>query len=677
VIGNLTKKDPESPYEDNVQQWMTQLDRGIRKRGEQEKRWGANEDFEDMKQWRDDNDNLVMGNGNQPTVNKLGSYNRTYRSAVSYKSPGAKVRPKSASAWEMIKLPVIGEDGKPKIDPETGQVHVIEMTRAKARETLINDIISKKPFGWRDTITRVVKSGCLGYGVAMVGYSPTFETPLEKDTDDEVPVLEDGTIDYEAVFIMDPLTGLPMEDDNDKPIKKNRMPVWEEWFIDWVHYRHMIIDPDGGNDFMKHRWVCMEQVRTLEEVKADPLFKNTKDLQGTGSSLDDEEDSPRYSSRISEDLSSMEGELELVRLFHIYDFVKDRRIVLADGHPEALLDEMMPLGITHSPFAFFRPNERIGRREEFYPRPINTDLVPLVAENNDARKMLATARRRGLRKILVEKGMLDPTAMEKLTNDEDLEIVVMDKISQFGLDKTLHMVPVPPIGGDLYNNLNIISADFDEIGGMGSASRGKSTGDTATETNKLSQYEGTRYDFDREQLKDTLVTLLSKLDDSLDANMTVARAINVSGTAGQLHQVLLDRDMIACDVEIDIDLQEMTPTDDAVMGPRMIQFAQVIGQNQWMAVDESVVRPMAERAGIKDENFIKGLVKTAQDAQQKAEAMEQMQMQMAMAQAQMQAQAKGPGKDGKVPEGGVPENSAQEAMQTGAGQQIPRMQGGN
>ena len=148
MIGNLTKKDPESPYTDDVQEWLAQLDRGIRKRREQEKRWAANEDFADMKQWRDANDQLVLGNGTEPTINKIGSYNKTYRAAVAYKNPTARITPKSASGWESIKLPVIDPNGKPMIDEETGQVHVVEMTRAKARETLINDIISKPHFGW-------------------------------------------------------------------------------------------------------------------------------------------------------------------------------------------------------------------------------------------------------------------------------------------------------------------------------------------------------------------------------------------------------------------------------------------------------------------------------------------------------------------------------------------------
>ena len=55
----------------------------------------------------------------------------------------------------------------------------------------------------------------------------------------------------------------------------------------------------------------------------------------------------------------------------------------------------------------------------------------------------------------------------------------------------------------------------------------------------------------------------------------------------------------------------------------------------------------------------------------------QMQMQAQMQQAQISAAAKGQGKDGKVPEGSPPENAGQEAMQSGAGSQVPRMQGGS
>ncbi|MCJ7823504.1 MAG: hypothetical protein MUP44_01245, partial [Anaerolineales bacterium] len=193
MIGKYTSSLSDQKSDDLVRDWFTQLDRGLDARKEQEKRWEVNEAFEDMRQWDDGMGGLEAGQHDRPTINKIGSYNRNYRSSVAYRNPGVKYIPKNAAAWETIKLPVMGSDGVPKQDPQTGEVEVIEMTRAKARETLVNDIIKQPNFGQRDMISRVVKSGCLAYGSAMVGYTPTFETPLDKDTDDEMPVLEDGS----------------------------------------------------------------------------------------------------------------------------------------------------------------------------------------------------------------------------------------------------------------------------------------------------------------------------------------------------------------------------------------------------------------------------------------------------------------------------------------------------
>jgi hypothetical protein len=54
----------------------------------------------------------------------------------------------------------------------------------------MDDYLSKplRSVDLRDTISRVVKSGCIGYGAAKVGYRPMFSTPLEKDTDNEIPI---------------------------------------------------------------------------------------------------------------------------------------------------------------------------------------------------------------------------------------------------------------------------------------------------------------------------------------------------------------------------------------------------------------------------------------------------------------------------------------------------------
>ena len=652
---NLTIR-PTSDADDDVRAWQYKINRGIKYRDEAADRWSVNEAFDDMKQWSDDGETFRSGQYDEPTINKISSFIKTYRAAVCYKNPKAKMTPKTAAAWEPIQVPVMGPDGQPLAN-EQGQIKVRTFPRYQMRERLLNEIASSPMMNLADTITRVVKSGCLAYGAIMVGYAPTFGTSPEKDTDtDEIPISPEGVMDL-SEFQTNPVSGMPILDHNDKPIKRKTIPVWEEWFIDWVHYRKVVIDPDGGNDFMKHRWVAVEETRTLEEVQDDPMFKNTDELESTGTLLSENKD---YHRRIDLDgMASLSdrSDLKTVRLFFIFDLVKDRMIVIADGHGKALYDEPMPLGITHSPLVFFRPNEIIAEEEGFFPRAPVTELVPLVAEKNELRRMALLGAKRGVRKVMVAKGSLEDGEADKFMSDVDMEVVYYKQDIRSSPDKVAGVLSMPPISSDVWNTMRACDADFDEIAGQGAESRGRTTGDTATAVGKRSQYEVARYDFDRQQLARFLREVYKKLDDSIEANMTIPRAIQLVGDDGQAFMGLVDRDMIACDVDIDIDVQEMAPTDSEGEAARMIQFQQVIGQSPWMASDEAVLRTMCERLRIKDENFITGMAKLAQQ-----------QMQMMQQQAMAKAQP-------KVPNAPPPESEAQAISQTAGGTQVPNMQG--
>lgn len=658
-IGDRINQTKTATMDDDIRAWFLRLDRGIERRAVEENRWAVNEAFEDMRQWGDEGDGFRLGNGDEPTINKIASYVRTYRAAICYKNPRAKMWPKSASGWEPVTVPILGSDGRPQINEQTGKAKAKQVLRYQVREKLLNSILESPMFGLRDTISRVVKSGCLGYGVAMTGYYPSFETAPEKDTDNEdIPIGPDGVPDFSA-YQTNPLTGLPvMDEGTDKPIKKNSIPSWEQWFIDWVHYRHVIIDPDGGNDFTKHRWVAVEEIRTLEDIKADKLFKNTEDLEATGGLLEQKSESLRRRVDGNAGIAPLDrDDIKTVRLFRVFDLVKDRMLVLAEDHDKPLYDGVMPLGVTHSPLSFFRPNEVIGDTEEFYPRPLVTELVPLASEKNYLRYLALKAAKKNVRKVITQPGMFTPEEETKFMSDVDMEVVHMEKIGQYGPDKAAHVMTAPPIGQDVWLTLRANDADFDEIAGQGAESRGRTSSDTATAVGKRSQYEVTRYDFDRETLADFLQDCFKKLDDSIQANMTIPRAIELIGDDGQAFMALVDRDMIECDCDVGVDVTEMAPTDGAQEAAQMIQLVQVLGQNRWMATKEAVLRTMCERVGIKDENFITGTMEAANEAIQ-------------MEQAQMMAKAQP-----KVPEAPPPGSEAQAIQQTGAGQQVPNMQG--
>ena len=627
--------------DEGVRWWFVQLDRGIKKRNEENKRWERYENFLSGRHWNSD-----FGKGDQVTINKLRSYVNTHRASVAYKNPRAKYTPRTPAGYEPIEVPELDMNGQPKTDPMTGEVITRSVIPAKARENLINDVISQPLFGLTDFIDRADMSAIIAYGAGYVGYRPEFETAPEQDNEQKIPMNPDGSLDW-SDYQMNPVTGLPMRDDNGRLIRKSQMPVWEEWFIDWVSYKNIVIDPDGQNDFMRHRWVAIEEVRYLDEVKADPLFKNTKELEPTGD-YDDQDTRERFNSWLEGE--DEEDKAKTVRLFHVYDFVKDRYHVLADGYGKYLRDEETPRGITHSPLAFLRYQERPG---EFYPDPKAADLVPINEWYNNMRRLEYVGAKSSLRKPIIDKDSFDTANLKKLSSDVDMEFVFRQKPSAYG-QQSIEVFQPPPVNPSIYGAAQAADADFDEMAGSPEA-RGKATSDTATQSNNLQAGEDARNAWERVKMKNFLVEIIKKLDDSIDANMTLERAIQIEDTEGQAFTALVDQDMIAGDFDIDIDVQEMRPHDSAQMAALKQQLWTTLGQTPFLGGDEVLARGILEDVGIKDENFIQALIRMCK-------------VQIAMLQAQAQP---------TVPEAGAPQDEAQAISQMGAGQQTRSMQQGN
>ena len=622
-----------------VRWWFTQIDRGIKRRRREEKEWDRNEEFANGKQWDKD-----FGNGDQVTVNKVRSYINTHRASVAFKNPRAKFTPRNPAGYTPVQVPIVGPDGTPQMDQMTGQVMTREVIPAKARENLFNDIISQPLFGLTQMIDRCDQAAILGYAAATVGYRPEFQTAVETENDQMIGVNPDASLDL-SEYKLNPITNLPVRDDSGRMIRKSHLPVWEEWFIDWVSYRNIIIDPDGENDFMQHRWVAIEQIRYLDEVKDDPLFDNTKELKETGDYTDDEN---RVNYETWLEGEDEEDKAKLVRLFHLYDFVGDRYLVLADGHGKALRDEITPLGITHSPLAFLRYQEKLG---EFYPHAKASDLVPINEWYNNSRRLEYVGGKGSLRKNIMDKDTFDTVNLEKLNSDVDGENVFRNKPRAYANQSSIEQFQPPPVNPSIYQASASASNDFDELAGS-PESRGKATAGTATQSNNLKEGEDARNTYERVQFKNFLLELFKKLNDSLDANMTVERAVEIEDVEGQTFTALVDQDMIAGDFDIEIDLQEMAPVNSAQMAALKQQMWTTLGQTPFMASNEVLARGILEDVGIKDENFIQALVQAAQ-------------MQIAMLQAQAQP---------TVPESDAPKDEAQAVSQTGAGSQQRSMQ---
>ena len=640
---------PKDLQDDFVKEWFDRLTRGIKRRRREEDRWEHNEKYEDMKQWDGE-----VGEGDEVTVNKLGSFTRNYRAQVAYNNPSCKLTPKSADGWKPIPVPIAGPGGQPQMDPQTGQVMVREVIPTKAREALIQGILAAPMQDLQQTSGLVTKAGVIGYGVLKTGYAPIFSTAPEPESDQVIPI-KDGMLDT-SQYQRNRFDNSLIEDDGGRLVTRNSIPIWEDFFVKWVPYRNMIIDPDGGNYWKDHRWVCEEELRVLSDVKADPLFSNTEDLRESGHRVDD--DTPEFDyNQEGSDWSSPKDKEEdpqdIVRLFHIYDMLNEEYIVLADGHGTDLRrSPWTELKIVDHPYSDFRPNQLMG---EFYPRPIATDLAPINDWYNLSRQQELRAMRASSPKVISRKGVLDTANMDKLTNDEYLSWAEIDHPKNDPLTNAFTVFNPPSLGADTYRNSSMISADFAEVGGMTDEARGKASAETATQVNAMEQYSSGRIGHDRKILAETWRRIFKKLNDYIDANMTKERAVMLQGTDGETFQGLIDLDMIAGDFDVEVDFKEMAEANTAMQSAGRVQIAQIAGQAPFLFTSEPLVRGWLEPYGIEDQNFIDALVQAAQ-------------AQMAMLQQQAQP-------DGPRPEAGAPQNEADAISQAGAGTQVPRMSG--
>ena len=633
--------------DDKVKDWHYQLDRGIRRREAEEDQWACNERAASPDLTSAVYTEVDYGN---TSANKVGSFLRNHRASIAFNNPRVKLTPLTSDGYTPMQVPIIGENGQIQQDPQTGQVMTRPVLKHKVRESVINDMVAAPMFGMQATGGRLVSSGCIGYGVLKTGYRPDFETRYEPEAEQTVGLTDDGRLDL-SKFARNKVDGSLIEgDDGKRLVERSEIPAWEDWFVDWVSYRRMIIDPDGENDDTRHAWVAEEIIKTLEDVQDDPLYKNTKDLVG---GWEGEYENKSSKGKFFDFSDDYKDEAERVRLFEVWDLREKRHLVLADGHGEFLLDEPLPDGIYNHPYAFFRPNEELG---EFYNRPIVTDLAPVAAAYVESRRLELVAMKRSVRKVLVRKGKMSPAAKRQLMSSIDMEIVEVDVNIGTPFSEIAAMLAPPPLSSDIYRNSEMISRDFDEIAGTHEAQRGGSSSDTtATEVRFAASAGTSRQRFERAQLGETYRVMFKKLDDSIEANMTMNRAVQLEDSDGQAFVGAVDSDMITGDFDVSVDVDDLGPSDDQAEMAHFISLLQVIGQNPFPFTQEPVVRAICEKVNMKDERFIKAMVQAAQQ-----------QAQMLM----MQATPPPPN-----PEAGPPESEAQAISQNAAGGQAPRMQG--
>lgn len=634
ILGESIKVPAAGNRNEQVAKWAKKLNRGIKKRDEEVGEWDKNRDFVFPKK----KSQVVTADTTQ--VNKLKSWIEGRISALAFYQPHINLTPEDQLCYQPVRAPKINPDGTPVMDqyvqqdPMTGSPMVDPMTgqpvmgqqpamgmipRYKVLEAVTNKIVSDPKFESGAMIGRLVQSGHLSMGVTKAGYCADFETPEEEPEPVHVQNLlffDQAVLKKSFMFAKD---GTPLFDDDGFLIPLNREPISERWFVDWVNPRRMIFDPNGENSFSEHEWVACEYLRSLADVKADPLFKNTKDLRGV-SLREDEDESEEASKREwgslerqggSESSGDNDDEL-MVRLIEIFDLKHRRIIVLADNHGDFLRNDPFPDGVDpDGPYSFYRYHEREG---QWYHEPPATGLRAINDWYNKANDQAMQELRKTGDKVVYDTRFFSPEAGDKLISPLKEAIGVdMAKASAAGMsiNQIVMALPIPSRAMEFVNYAGLIAKNFDEQAAQPSDTRVANTG-TATQASLMDGRLQVREDSQRGRLAATLRDAYSKLVASIQANMTKDVYLEYTDEDGSIMPITVTPDMI-CDIKckVSVSVEDMAPQNKMQSQMNMDRWFGHLVSLPLMGADPEVNEAMAEIYDIRDKRLTKGLPQIA------------------------------------------------------------------
>ena len=578
-----------------LKDWERKLNRGIKRREPEMRRWLRNEKWDDLCQWGAGSDLYESWEfedyEDRVTVNKVGAWINTRIASVLYKNPRFVLRPQKSDGYTPVSVPTV--------DPNTGEEGFREIPRYRLVEHVINYIVSQPSFGFNRTLRRACKSGLTSYGAAKVCYVPE----LRDADEDEFERDENGDV------IIDPATGQPI---------RTEVLVKDRYSVDWVRPNRIIADPDGENEFYDHEWIATEFIEHIDDVKANKLFRNTKDLSPTARN---KRDFSRDNSAVPEweDYDLHDGQkADLVRYFEILDMKNRRIIVLADKHDKPLRNDEMPEWIDHSDYAFFRPVERPGH---FYPRPPASDLVTINEEYNHSRTLLMRGTRAGTaRKILAMQGALSEFNKEQLASPSDLEIIEVEDERAFAMQP----VPTPQMSQDFFAYAAQIPRDFDEVAGSSGERRGSASSKTATQASIMEGGNALREDDMRVLFADFIREIGKKLLDCVQKNMNGEMVVSIVGRDGVAYQALIDHEDIVGDYDVAVDVEDMIPVNSDIERNQFIQFMSVFPAiSPQLRAKRSYIERIAQMFRVRDSHLIDEMVSAAEEEIKMAQMMQE------------------------------------------------------
>ena len=332
--------------------------------------------------------------------------------------------------------------------------------------------------------------------------------------------------------------------------------------------------PFGVRTLEDCEWCDHVIIRKLKDVKNDPKYKNTAELEGTHLEM------VTKGYQTADFYKEMGKCADLVEIHEIRDFKRKEIKAFVPGYDKWLRPpEEDLLQVEGLPFVDFTFNEDC----EYYWGPSDVQIIePQQLELNEARTQAMYHRRIALLKFLYEDGAIDDGEVAKMLSD-----VVGPGIKVKGNPNLVAAILQPHIPPDLTQWTELIRSDVRELMMTSKQSAGEAPPGRRTKFEMQVVTSGREIGMDerRDIIADCLIKMTRKLNQVIFNMWDAEKVAQVVGYDGARYWVAYSAKGIKGEYTLKVDVESMTPQTKAMKKQELIQIIQALAKNPRANID--------------------------------------------------------------------------------------------
>ncbi len=341
----------------------------------------------------------------------------------------------------IILASVVARDPKPIAVPYSGGED--SETTAKVAEAVAS-------YYWlRTNATSVLRDMAqdmvvLGNGFCKIGWKHSVvETPR---TQEDITKDLTGVLKSEVVLAAEEGRDTNIQNVADFVSITDKRVEADEPYVEYVS-PYDIFFPANARRIEETRWVAQRIVLPIDEIKANPVLKNTKDLIKDGVMDIRERDTGRG------DPSTIEPMIyETATIYEFYDMRTRTLTVTQLGSEKPLYQGDIPYSHRHVPYVHMR-NFSDGGQEVWSFGDLE-NIASLQEKLNETFTEQVDNMRRAGNKYVTIRGLFDSESRDRLESDEPDVVVEMESVSGINPKDAITVLPRAPLPADIYNAQN-------------------------------------------------------------------------------------------------------------------------------------------------------------------------------------------------------------------------------